>query len=485
MKPQTILRSISVLLIVSVLSLLAGCGGGSGRSSIASPQSSGAEQPFAFGALTGRAAISSPPLTTTSAASVITGLKGSITELILKDSAPTLAETQIVFTSQRHGNDEIYVMNPDGSNPTRLTNTPWPERDPAWSPDRAKIAFVSARDGNLEIYVMNADGSNQTRLTHSNAEDTSPAWSPDGSKIAFVSNRDNPNREIYTMNPDGTGVIRLTSNNTLDSSPSWSPDGTKIAFVTDRAGNDEIYVMSADGSNPTRLTNTGAQEFYPAWSPDGSKIAFVSRRDGDYEIYVMNASGANQTRLTHTNTSEASPTWSPDGTKIAFSNVGSDSNIYIMNADGSGETVITSNPSSDFNPSWSPFVRQRQIIGGSGLLGQNAGGFLFSQHGDTVRSILTFDAVSRDSIVLTQQTGLNQIGPNLVFSVDADQLNSLAYTNNPDYKPVGVVGTGSAVKIAAGALISYNAQTGRVAAVLPFSGGRAAGGKSSVSASGR
>lgn len=58
------------------------------------------------------------------------------------------------------------------------------------------IAFESNRDGSTEIYVMNADGSNQTRLTTTNAASSQPAFSPDGTHVAFASNRDG-NNEIY------------------------------------------------------------------------------------------------------------------------------------------------------------------------------------------------------------------------------------------------------------------------------------------------
>lgn len=59
----------------------------------------------------------------------------------------------------------IYVANAEGSNPVNLT-TADSDEEPAWSPDGSKIAFTSQRDGRLEIYVMNANGSNQTRLTY-------------------------------------------------------------------------------------------------------------------------------------------------------------------------------------------------------------------------------------------------------------------------------------------------------------------------------
>src|SRR5207248_3000848 len=100
------------------------------------------------------------------------------------------AAGQIAFTSGRDGNDEIYVMNADGSGQVNLTNNPALDQVPAWSPDGSKIAFTSGRDGNDEIYVMNADGSSQVNLTNTPGYDEVPLWSPDGTKIVFLSDRD-------------------------------------------------------------------------------------------------------------------------------------------------------------------------------------------------------------------------------------------------------------------------------------------------------
>ena len=82
---------------------------------------------------------------------------------------PPLPQTptgRIAFMSERHGNQEIYTMNADGSDQKRVTNNPAADSEPAWSPNRTRIAFTSDRDGNGEIYVMDADGGNQTRLTN-------------------------------------------------------------------------------------------------------------------------------------------------------------------------------------------------------------------------------------------------------------------------------------------------------------------------------
>jgi len=66
-------------------------------------------------------------------------------------------------------------MNPDGSNPTRLTKDSSDNSVRGWSPDGKQIAFTSNRDGNNEIYVMNADASRQTHLTDNLADDGNPS----------------------------------------------------------------------------------------------------------------------------------------------------------------------------------------------------------------------------------------------------------------------------------------------------------------------
>jgi hypothetical protein len=83
-------------------------------------------------------------------------------------------------------------------------------RFPRVSPDGQKVVFTSYRDGNAEIYLMNTDGSQQTRLTSSGGEDEAASWSPNGQQLLFASNRDG-NYNLYLMNADGSGQVQQTS----------------------------------------------------------------------------------------------------------------------------------------------------------------------------------------------------------------------------------------------------------------------------------
>src|SRR2546425_1136621 len=183
----------------------------------------------------------------------------------------TLQKTngKIAFTNTRDGNAQIYVMNPDGSSQTRLTNNFALDTDPAWSPDGARIVFTSTRDGNEEIYVMNGDGSNQTRLTNNAAIDRSPVWSPDGAQIAFVSNRRSTNFDIFVMNIDGSAQTNISNGGAQADfqDPEWSPDGTKIALQSDLSFSFDVYTINAAGGNQAELTNSIFQVSQPAWQP--------------------------------------------------------------------------------------------------------------------------------------------------------------------------------------------------------------------------
>ena len=292
-------------------------------------------------------------------------------------------ERGVLFETNRDGNSEIYMMNPDGSNPINLTNHPASDNSAAWSPDGTRIAFVTNRDGNAEIYTMNADGSGATNLSRHPDSDTFPVWSPTGTHIAFQTDRESTgpimsaepkitiigfNIEVFIMNDDGTGQTNVSNDPAWDAYPSWSEDGDRIAFESDRDEDGlillaltiddlghEIYAVDIDGDNLTNLSNSPQDDGRPVWSPTDEKIVFVSYRDGNAEIYTMNADGTGQMRMTNTSAADSSPSWSPDGEWITFhSDRDGNTEIYKMTEDGLSTTRLTTSPEWDWGPSWSP-----------------------------------------------------------------------------------------------------------------------------------
>jgi len=141
--------------------------------------------------------------------------------------------TWLTFVSDRDGNAEIYMLDRKG-HPTRLTQDPGRDADPAWSPGKRRIVFCSDRDGDPEIYWVNADGTKSGQVTDHPAGDTQPAWHPNGGYIAFTSDRDGK-REIYEVGPDGVRRITSSPGESEAWDPAWAP-GSTLLFTSDRGG---------------------------------------------------------------------------------------------------------------------------------------------------------------------------------------------------------------------------------------------------------
>jgi len=263
---------------------------------------------------------------------------------------------KIVFSSDRDGEWDLYLMDPDGSNVRRLTHGAVAS-DPCWSPDGSKIAFTSIRDGGREIYVVDSDGTNMKRLTDvpSQRGSRSPSWSPDGKKISFASDRVHPGA-IFVMDADGKNpevLIDLPGWNWFRAP--WSPDGEKIAFSNDRLSNGKyaLWVMNANGTNEELLIDLLGEDVKPmcvepAWSPDGKRIVFANFGN-ENGIYLVDADGGNKQELGD----GVSASWSPDGKRIVFaSNRDGDYEVYIMDADGKDLAKLTDNPAYDGYPNW-------------------------------------------------------------------------------------------------------------------------------------
>ncbi len=246
---------------------------------------------------------------------------------------------------------------------------------PAKAPATAKIVFTSNREGNSEIYIMNPDGSEQVNLTQHRAADYDPVWSPTGEQILFVSDRHGM-RDLYLMNADGTNVRKVFQKLVGREHPTWAPDGEQFAYH--RFNKLAIYIASSDGKNEEKLT----KGLWPAWAPEGSEITFVA--DDAFvvagnrhlqakmpRIQIINLQTEEEDILLPGRNLMFDPAWSPDSTKIAFSwinidaipiedlllgkNAGDTMSIYVVKRDGSGLREIAGDKEEVIsNPTWAP-----------------------------------------------------------------------------------------------------------------------------------
>ena len=264
-----------------------------------------------------------------------------------------VADTKIAYASSASGHKELYMMDYDGVDPTKLTANQSINLSPVWSPDLRSIAFTSFMRGYPYLYRLFPFEKRPVQLLAGHLGiNTSPAWSPDGSLLALTLSKDG-NPEIYVLTVATGALRRLTTFAGIDTEPSWSPTGREIAFVSDRSGSAQIYVMDAEGSNVRRISQDGFNT-QPRWSPKGDAIAFTSRQ-GTHDIWVVNPDGSNLRRLTSGPGNNEGASWAPNGRHLVFdSNRQGSFQLFTMLADGSEQQQLSKGPGETTSASWSP-----------------------------------------------------------------------------------------------------------------------------------
>jgi hypothetical protein len=256
---------------------------------------------------------------------------------------------------------EIFVMNADGSSSRAATANRSINTFPNWSPSGESILYTSYRFNNRPLLFVSTRGKGKPgRVLPRIGERLGiyrGVFAPSGPKLALVMS-DGDAAEIYSVNLDGRDLRRLTNNRVIDVSPSWSPDGSRIAFVSDRTGSPQVYLMNADGSDQKRLTFEGSYNSNPAWSPDGRWIAYETRLEGQFDIWLIDPSGATKVPLVSHPRNDEGPSWAPNARKLAFSSTRRGrADIYVVDLSGDNLLRLTENAGNNTNPSWGPFPR--------------------------------------------------------------------------------------------------------------------------------
>ncbi|MEI6500473.1 MAG: hypothetical protein WCP21_05520 [Armatimonadota bacterium] len=254
--------------------------------------------------------------------------------------SPAATSDKIVF--ERGG--DLFRMDADGTNSSRLTSTPQLELDPALAPDGNRLAFTDASG----VWVMNSDGTGRSQVTTQGGV-SGVCWSPDGQSLAFGTCKTAVSPGLYVVHADGSDRRRLTQS--CDESPDWSHDGQYIVFSRAK----RIYSLSAAGTDLKSLTPASRLDIAkePVWAPNGQQIAFAGEWcNANYEtVFLVNANGTGLRPVNARDLDARHPTWSPDGSRLAFYRY-DERGLWVISSNGSGLRLLSGSRGHDHSPAW-------------------------------------------------------------------------------------------------------------------------------------
>jgi DNA-binding winged helix-turn-helix (wHTH) protein/Tol biopolymer transport system component len=229
----------------------------------------------------------------------------------------------------------LWRANPDGSNPTQLTEPPVYPKSLRWSPDGSEILFVDRTpQGRTAIYIVAADGSGKPRrlMPDDREAESDPSWSPDGRRIVFSTAQnvgESSKCDLRILDVASGNVAPIPASEGL-LAPHWSPDGLSIAAMTaDTMG---MKVFDIARGSWTKL-DSGAVAF-PEWSHDGQFIYYV-KWTGDSAVNRIRAADGKRETVTDIKGAQYTGVYTlwmgldPSDTPMMLHDIGSDE-IYAL-----------------------------------------------------------------------------------------------------------------------------------------------------------
>ena len=295
------------------------------------------------------------------------------------------ANGQIAYASD----GQLWLAEPDGSNPHAVTSDASLKGVPVWSRDGTRLAFLARPEGQPAAFpslvAINADGSDRVVIEPAGEAMEYASWSADGREILFSKWITYPGQRdrIFIAASDGSSAPRQVGDPDLSAFfPEMSPDGSRILFVSDHNDRFALHIMGTDGANLAQLTKgeidpilttNGTRNF--AWNPDGNQISFAGTDGrGRFDLFVIAADGTSPERAIDTSDQpEYDATWSPLGDSIVYlrGRPTESREIVVSRPDGSKKAVVAA-AGTWFSPKWSPDGRfiaaGRQMPGGDSIV---------------------------------------------------------------------------------------------------------------------
>lgn len=196
----------------------------------------------------------------------------------------------VVYASASTGNWEIYSafdQDTQGS-AENLTRYPASERFPDFATDHQTLVFSSDRQGSFNLYLMDLQGQNLRPLSPSPYPDVYPRWSPSEDQIVFVSARNDRNENLYLLDQvwsDNMQLQQLTDDPAPDYDPHWNAKGTQIVFVSERQqGKSELFLLDLKSRAQEQLTADGLPKRFPTFSSTGHLAYTVQQASGQWQV---------------------------------------------------------------------------------------------------------------------------------------------------------------------------------------------------------
>lgn len=347
---------IPLAMAATLLTGLAGCTG-TGTQLIDKPEFKSANRTFDIEALEALGRVSGPAVS--------------------PDGKKVLYGVSYESVEQNKSNNELYLMNIDGSDATRLTRTPQSEGQAAWINGGKEIAFVAEKDGKPQMWVMNADGTGRRVVSRLENGVAGFLVSPDGKKVLVISSvkYGRTAADVYPDLPkanariiddlmykhwdewvteiphpfiaDFDGYSLKNIKDIMDGEPyespmkpfggiesfAWSPDSKQVVYVSRKktgmeyavSTNSDLYLYDLEKATTRNLTEgMMGYDTAPAFSPDGTQLAWLSMEHDGYEsdknrIFVMDMATGTRTDLTaNWDYTADAIAWNPNGKSIYF-----------------------------------------------------------------------------------------------------------------------------------------------------------------------
>jgi phosphatidylglycerophosphatase A len=243
--------------------------------------------------------------------------KNNKPEIVKVENQP---QGKLVYAIYEGATSDIQIWDRTTNKKTTLAPDPADDEYPRFSPDGEQIVFSSNRSGDWEIFRMKIDGSDLQQLTQFKGKDTHPEWSPDGKKIIFSSEHNGEGQNLYIFDIGTNEFTQVTDSRSRNTFPTWSPVGNEIAYSTDAFWPGwDVMILNLTTRKTIRVSPAGITSAYcPTWSPDGESIIYSYGIIGKVNLWSWKRKNNSQIQITHHDGKTYDARFSKDGKSIFY-----------------------------------------------------------------------------------------------------------------------------------------------------------------------